>query len=419
MPERPPVTARLIDRARRIRQRRHRAQRRTAVAAVTLAGYLRTETIGGIVMLAAALAALIVANTPAAGLYQHVRDARFGPGALHLSLTTGEWASDGLLTLFFVIAGLELKRELVVGELRNPRTAMLPVFGALGGMVAPALVALLVGRGTDGIDQAWAVPVATDIAFALAVLAVTARTLPASVRVFLLTLAVVDDLGAILLIAVLFTAHLAVLPLVGAAASIGGYLLLQRLRFRGWPVYLALGVLAWGLLHASGIHATLAGVAIGLATRVRRDPGEPYAPAEHAEHRLQPLSAGLCVPIFAFFAAGVPLTGGALPALLTDRLAWAVVAGLVVGKAVGVFGGSLLAIGVRLARLPATMHWRDLAAVSVLAGCGFTVSLLIAELAFGVGGEGERLKTAVLAGSVIAALLATVLLRRRVRAHHT
>jgi NhaA family Na+:H+ antiporter len=184
-------------------------------------------------------------------------------------------------------------------------------------------------------------------------------------------------------------------------------------------VYLALGVLAWGLLHASGIHATLAGVAIGLATRVRRDPGEPYAPAEHAEHRLQPLSAGLCVPIFAFFAAGVPLTGGALPALLTDRLAWAVVAGLVVGKAVGVFGGSLLAIGVRLARLPATMHWRDLAAVSVLAGCGFTVSLLIAELAFGVGGEGERLKTAVLAGSVIAALLATVLLRRRVRAHHT
>ncbi|BCJ38194.1 Na(+)/H(+) antiporter NhaA [Actinocatenispora thailandica] len=417
MPERLPVS-RLIERARRIRQRRRRVQRRTADAAITLAGYLRTETIGGIVMLAAAIAALAVANSPAAGLYQHVRDARFGPEALHLSLTTGEWAADGLLTLFFVIAGLELKRELAVGELRNPRTAMLPVFGAIGGMVVPALVALIVGHGTAGIDQAWAVPVATDIAFALAVLAVTARTLPASVRVFLLTLAVVDDLGAILLIAVLFTAHLAVLPLIGAAASIGGYLLLQRLRFRGWPVYLALGVLAWVLLHTSGIHATLAGVAIGLATRVRRDPGEAHAPAEYAEHRLQPISAGVCVPIFAFFAAGVSLSGGALPALVTDRLAWAIVAGLVVGKAIGVFGGALLAIGLRLARLPSTMHWRDLAAVSVLAGCGFTVSLLIAELAFGVGEEGDRLKTAVLAGSIIAAVLATFLLRRRVRAHH-
>jgi len=412
-----PVPQRLIERALRFRRRRRRAQRRAADAAITLAGYLRTETIGGIVMLIAAILALIVANSPAAEAYRQVRDARFGPHALHLSLTTGQWTSDGLLTLFFVLAGLELKRELVVGELRNPRTAMLPVFGALGGMVAPALVALLVGWGTPGIEQGWAVPVATDIAFALAVLAVTARTLPASVRVFLLTLAVVDDLGAILLIAVLFTAHLAVLPLLGAVATVGGYLLLQQLRFRGAPVYLALGVLAWLLLHTSGVHATLAGVAIGLCTRVRHDPGEEHSPAEYAEHRLQPISSGVCVPIFAFFAAGVTLTGGALSALVTDRLAWAVVAGLVVGKAIGVFGGSLLAIGLRLARLPAAMHWRDLAAVSVLAGCGFTVSLLIAELAFGVGDQGERLKAAVLAGSVIAALLATGLLRRRARAY--
>lgn len=393
-----------------------RRTRRPELAARAFTDFLRTETIGGMILLGATAAALVVANSPLGDAYVALRDTEIGPAALHLHLSVGEWATDGLLTLFFVVAGLELKRELVVGELRTVRQALLPVFAAIGGMIVPVIVTLAVGAGTANIGRAWPVPVATDIAFALAVLAITASALPASVRVFLLSLAVVDDLGAILLIAVLFTDHLAVLPLVGAIAAVLVYAVLQRLRFRGWPVYLALGVLAWALLHAAGIHATLAGVAIGLVTRVRRDPGETESPAERLEHRLQPISAGICVPLFAFFAAGVALSPAALRAFAADRVAWAVVAGLVVGKPLGVLAGAGLATRLRLARLPTDMHGRDLAAVSVLAGCGFTVSLLIAELSFGAGADADRIKAAVLAGSLTASLLAAGLLRLRVRA---
>jgi NhaA family Na+:H+ antiporter len=397
--------------------RRTRWPERTVRPAAAFADFLRTETIGGLILLGATAAALVVANGPLADAYVALRDTEIGPAALHLHLSVGSWATDGLLTLFFVVAGLELKRELVVGELRTVRRALLPVFAAVGGMVVPVVVTLAVGTGTANIGRAWAVPVATDIAFALAVLAITASALPASVRVFLLSLAVVDDLGAILLIAVLFTEHPAVLPLLGAVGAVLGYAVLQRLRFRGWPVYVALGVLAWASLHAAGIHATLAGVAIGLVTRVRRDPDEDGSPAERLEHRLQPISAGVCVPLFAFFAAGVALSPAALRAFAADRVAWAVVAGLVVGKPLGVLAGAGLATRLRLAHLPTGMHGRDLAAVSVLAGCGFTVSLLITELSFGVGTEADRIKAAVLSGSVLASLLAAALLRLRVRAH--
>ena len=217
---------------------------------------------------------------------------------------------------------------------------------------------------------------------------------------FLLTLAIVDDLGAILLIAVLFTAHFEILPLLGSIAAIAVYALLQRLRFRGCWLYLPLAVLAWGLLHASGIHATLAGVAIGLATRVNRTRASTKHPAERLEHILQPISAGFCVPAFAFMAAGVPLSASALRGFATDRVAIAVVAGLVVGKTIGVFGGSLLALKYPAGPAAAGLSWRDLFAVSVLTGCGFTVSLLIAELAFGDGTEAARIKIAVLAGSL-------------------
>jgi NhaA family Na+:H+ antiporter len=244
-----------------------------------------------------------------------------------------------------------------------------------------------------------------------------ARSLPPSLRVVLLTLAIVDDLGAIILIAVLFTTKFALLPLLGSIVVIAIYALLQRLRFRGWWLYALLGVLAWGLLHASGIHATLAGVAIGLATRVKPDPGEHEAPAVALEHTLQPISAAFCVPAFAFMAAGVPLSSSTLSAFVTDRVALAVVAGLVIGKTIGVFGGCLIAIRTRLAVLPRSLSHRDLFAVSVLTGCGFTVSLLIAELSFGDGGEADLVKMGVLAGSLISSLAAALLLRRRVRAH--
>jgi NhaA family Na+:H+ antiporter len=398
------------------RRGRTRLRRGARTAAGEVVRFLRTEQIGGLILIGATALALVAANSGLAGAYERLSDTVVGPSALHLDLTLATWAEDGLLAFFFVVAGTELKRELVVGELRDPRRAMLPIVAAVGGMVVPALVFIAVAAGTAGAADGWAVPVATDIAFALAVLAITARELPASVRVFLLSLAIVDDLGAILLIATVFTHGIAWLPLLGGAAALAGYGLLQQRRVRAWPLYWALAIVAWALVHASGVHATVAGVAVGLLTRVRREPGEHEAPAEILEHGMQPFSAGVCVPLFAFFAAGLALSGGALRALAADRVAWAVVAGLVVGKTIGVFGGAYAAVRSGLARLPAGLGWRDLFAVSVLAGCGFTVSLLIAELAFDDGAAQDRVKAAVLLGSLLASLLAALLLRRRVRA---
>ena len=379
-----------------------------------VARFLRVEQNGGLILLIAAALALAVANSPLGTFYERIAETRMGPSVLHLDLTIAEWVKDGLLTFFFVIAGLELKRELVIGELRDIRGAMLPIFSAVGGMLVPVLVFLGVAAGAPGASRGWAIPVATDIAFALAVLAVTAKDMPANLRLFLLSLAIVDDLGGILLIATVFTDEIALPPLLGAATAIGMFALLQQLRFRGWWLYWPLGLVAWGLLHASGVHATVTGVAVGFAMRVKRDPGEQQSPAELLEHRLQPFSAGVAVPLFAFFAAGVTLSPEAMRAFVGDRIAWAVIAGLVLGKTVGVLTGAAVAVRFRLARLPNDLNWRDLTAVSVLTGCGFTVSLLIAELAF-TGGQQERAKTAVLLGSLLASLLAALMLRRRVR----
>jgi NhaA family Na+:H+ antiporter len=396
----------------RDRLRLWRKRRRSALPWVSgeVGRFLRTEQIGGLILLGSAALALIMANSPLSHAYETLRDTTIaGP-------TVQTWAEEGLLAVFFVVAGLELKRELVVGELRHPRQAMLPIVGALGGMVVPALVCLLVAWGSPGAGQAWPVPTATDIAFALAVLAITASDLPAGLRVFLLSLAIVDDLGAITLIAVLFSTHLDFVALAGAVAAVGVYALLQQRRVRGWWIYLPLALLAWWLMHESGIHATIAGVAIGLSTRVKPDPGEHHAPAEVLEHRLQPLSAGICVPLFAFFAAGIPINVAALGAIFTDRVSLGILLGLVVGKTIGVLGSAFIAVRGGLASLPAGLHWRDLGAVAVLTGCGFTVSLLLAELAFDTVPERDQAKGAVLIGSMSAALLAATLLRRRARA---
>ncbi|NUR48422.1 MAG: Na+/H+ antiporter NhaA [Hamadaea sp.] len=398
------------------RRLRRRTAKRGQVAFAEVARFLRTEQIGGLILLGAAAIALVVANSPAADAYEQLSETVVGPASLHLNLSLETWAKDGLLTIFFLVAGLELKRELVVGELRVMRRAMLPIFAALGGMIVPAAVALLVAFGAPGGADSWAVPTATDIAFALAVLAIAGSGLPPTLRVFLLSLAIVDDLGAILLIAAVFTATLNVLALIGAVGAIAAYAALQQMRFQGWWLYLPLGLTAWVLLHASGVHATLAGVAIGLATRVKRDPGEREAPATWLEHTLQPISAGICVPVFAFFAAGIPIKSGTLAGIFTDRVALGVFLGLVVGKFVGVLGGAALSTRLRLAELPRDLRWRDLAAVAALTGCGFTVSLLIAELAFPEGDQRNEIKMAVLAGSLVAALLGAAGLRRRVRA---
>ena len=396
-----------------------RTARRTVAAASTavdeLARYLRTETIGGAVMLAAAVVALIWVNSPAGTSYSGLRDLQVGPSALHLDLSLGTWAADGLLAIFFFVAGLELKRELVVGELSSPRQALLPVFAALGGMAVPAGLAAVVMWGEPGSDRAWAIAVATDIAFALAVLAIAAQALPRSVRIFLLSLAVVDDLGAILLIAVLFTSSVSLVALLVAAGLLAAYAWLQHRRVRSSWLYVPLVIGTWVAVHESGIHATIAGMALALLTRVRADEDEHEAPAARLEHRLQPWSAGLCVPVFALFAAGVAVSATSLGQVFTDRLALGVVLGLLVGKFLGVLGGAVLAVRFRLAVLPEDMGWIDLAAVGVLGGIGFTVSLLVTELAFDDPATTDLVKTGVLIASTLAAGVGAVLLRWRAR----
>jgi len=393
-----------------LRRTKHRAQRTVD----ELTRFLRTETIGGAIMLGAAVIALIWINSSIGGSYTALRDTEIGPQSLHLNLSLGTWAADGLLAVFFFVAGLELKRELVVGELRSIKAAMLPVFAAIGGIVVPAGLAALVMFGAPGAGRAWAIPVATDIAFALAVLAIAACSLPRSVRLFLLSLAVVDDLGAIVLIAVLFTASLSLLALLAAAALLAVYALLQHRRVRSAWLYVPIAVGTWIAVHESGLHATVPGVALALLTRVRADEGEDEAPAARLEHRLQPVSAGFCVPVFAFFAAGVSISATALGGVFTDRVALGVVLGLVVGKFLGVLGGAVLAVRLRLATLNDELRWRDISAVAVLGGVGFTVSLLITELAFEDPMILERVKIAVLIASAGASLIGAALLRRRV-----
>ncbi|MEU7086673.1 Na+/H+ antiporter NhaA [Streptomyces achromogenes] len=380
-----------------------------------IADALRTETVGGVLLLLAAVAALFWANVP--GLhhgYETVSHFHFGPGALGLHLSVAHWAADGLLAVFFFVAGIELKRELVAGDLRDPKAAVLPVVAALCGMAAPALVYTLTNLAGNGSLQGWAVPTATDIAFALAVLAVIGTSLPSALRAFLLTLAVVDDLFAILIIAIFFTDRLNLPALGGAAAGLAVFWLLLRKGVRGWYVYVPLAVVIWALMYNSGVHATIAGVAMGLMLRCTTREGEQHSPGEHIEHLVRPLSAGLAVPLFALFSAGVSISGGALGDVFAKPETLGVVLGLVVGKTLGIFGGTWLTVRFTRARLSEELAWADVFAMSSLAGIGFTVSLLIGELAFGsdtvLTGE---VKAAVLIGSLIAAVCATMLLKLR------
>ncbi|MBM7495237.1 NhaA family Na+:H+ antiporter [Micromonospora luteifusca] len=408
-----------------------------------LADVLRTETVGGALLLLGAVFALIWANSPWSDSYTRLGHWVPWPGGApwHLDLDVATWAADGLLAIFFFVVGLELKREFVAGELRDPRRAALPVVAALGGMLLPALiyVAVVLGAGGEGL-RGWAIPTATDIAFALAVLALVSSHLPQGLRAFLLTLAVVDDLFAITIIAVFYTADFHPAPLLAALAPIGLFALLVRRGRTRWWALIPLAIAAWALVHASGVHATVAGVLLGFTVPVlaRRQVGagqptasghqavgggEPTAGgtrtdegglAAHLEHRWRPVSAGIAVPIFALFAAGVTLRGADLGALLTDPVVLAIVAGLVLGKSIGIFGSTYLLARFTRGELDEDITWSDLCGIALLAGVGFTVSLLIGDLAFGTGSTADdRVKVAVLLGSVISAgLAATVLVRR-------
>jgi NhaA family Na+:H+ antiporter len=381
-----------------------------------IADVLRKETIGGALLLAGTLIALVWANSPWAGRYQSMIGFTVGPHALHLDLSLATWAADGLLAIFFFVAGLELKREFVAGDLRDPRRAAVPVAAAAGGVVVPALIYTLVNWG--GATRGWAIPTATDIAFALAVLAVVGRHLPSAMRTFLLTLAVVDDLLAIVIIAVFYTAHLSILPLLAAAVPLILFTVLVQRRVRSWWLLLPPAFAAWALVHASGVHATVAGVLLGFAVPVLRSQGSGDGPglAEHFEHRFRPISAGVAVPVFALMSAGVAVSG--LSAIVTDPIAVGIALGLVLGKPVGILLATWLTARFTRAELDTGLAWIDVAGLAVLSGIGFTVSLLIGELAFGAGSAtGDRVKVAVLLGSVIAAALAAIVLRARNRTY--
>lgn len=388
---------------------------------------LRKETVGGGLLVLAALVALLLANSPAAGAYTALRDLRVGPEALHLDLTIGAWAADGLLAIFFFLVGLELKREFVAGDLRDPRRAMVPVLAAAGGVVVPALIYAGINLGRPELLRGWAIPTATDIAFAVAVLAVIGSHLPTALRTFLLTLAVVDDLIAIAIIAVFYTAEINLPALAATAVPVVLYALVVRnfrplfgeTRYAMWLILLPLGIVAWALLHASGIHATIAGVVLGLIVPVRRRDRRTDVPglSEIFEHRLRPVSAGFAVPVFAFFSAGVTVGGfDGLVAALSDTVALGIIAGLVLGKPIGILLTTWVLTRVTRARLDDTVTWIDLAGVGLLAGIGFTVSLLVGELSFGTGTPaGDQAKVGVLAASLLAAALASVVLVARNR----
>ncbi|MFI5800346.1 Na+/H+ antiporter NhaA [Streptomyces sp. NPDC051677] len=376
---------------------------------------LRAETVGGVLLLVAAVTALIWVNVPALhDSYESVSHFHLGPHALGLNLSVTHWAADGLLAVFFFVAGIELKRELVAGDLKDPRAAALPVVAALCGMAVPALVYTLTNLTGGGSLRGWAVPTATDIAFALAVLAVIGTFLPSALRAFLLTLAVVDDLFAILIIAVFFTNTIDFAALGGAVLGLVVFWLLLRTGVRGWYVYVPLALVIWALMYNSGVHATIAGVAMGLMLRCTKREGEEHSPGERIEHLVRPLSAGLAVPLFALFNAGVAVSGGALADVFARPETLGVVLGLVVGKTIGIFGGTWLTVRFTRASLSEDVAWADVFAVATLAGIGFTVSLLIGELAFeGDAALTDEVKSAVLLGSLIAATLATVLLKLR------
>jgi NhaA family Na+:H+ antiporter len=376
-----------------------------------LGDLLRRETVGGTIALVAAAVAVVWANSPWGASYDALRHWQLGP------LDLEHWAADGALAIFFFVAGLELKREFAVGSLRRPADALVPVVAAACGVAVPALIYLAVnGVAADGRPGGWAIPAATDIAFALAVLAVVGSNLPTALRAFLLTLAVVDDLIVIVIIAVFYTSTLDLAALALALVAFVAWAVLQRLRVRSPLVYVPLAVAAWWCVHESGIHATIAGVVLGLLTRVRPDASEARSPAERLEHLLSPLSSGVAVPFFAFLSAGVVVAGGG--ALVRDPVVVGVVLGLVVGKPVGVFGGTWLVTRFTRAELNETLSYRDLVGVAVLAGIGFTVSLLVAGLSFN-GADLDAAKTAVLAGSVVSAVLGALVLGHRDRFHLT
>ncbi|MFC5369555.1 Na+/H+ antiporter NhaA [Arcanobacterium bovis] len=390
---------------------------------------LRKETTGGIALIIASIIAIFWANSPYSDAYFSLRDAKLGFSTswFHLDLSVGQWAADGLLAIFFFLVGLELKYELIAGDLRSFRKAVVPVVAAVGGVVVPAGVFWLVNRGNPITIAGWAIPTATDIAFAVAVLAIIGSHLPSPLRIFLLTLAVVDDLIAITIIAIFFTQSinfaalaLFLVPVAAFAFAVQKFpQFFARHVWANWLILLPLAILAWVLLHESGIHATISGVVLGLAVPVRHrnSAGAPTTSTETEslsttlEHRFRPLSSGFAVPIFAFFSAGVSFGGlSGLTQALTSPLTLGVIAGLCIGKPLGIVLSTYVVTKLTRASLDSEIRWIDLVGVGALAGIGFTVSLLVGELSFELGSSyNDAAKVGVLIASICAALIASII----------
>jgi Na+:H+ antiporter, NhaA family len=415
-----------------------------------LQAFLKTEEAGGILLLAAAVAALLWANSPWRASYNafwHI-ELTIRLGGWSLSEDLQHWVNDALMTLFFLVVGLEIKRELTTGEFREPRAAALPAIAALGGMIVPALLYLAINP-TGEPARGWGIPMATDIAFALGVLALVGRGLPAALKSFLLALAIVDDIGAILVIAIFYSGSISPAPLLAAVGLFALILVLQRLQVRWAAVYVLLGVGVWLATFQSGVHATIAGVALGLATpavafqrpkavsleahRIADDtvddPIPPDADAHHwlqlagltreavsplarLEHLLHPWTSYVVIPLFALANAGVSISSSSLREAVTSGVTLGVVAGLVVGKTVGVTVFTWMATRTGITRLPEGVGWSQLVGVAALAGIGFTVSLFITSLAFQTPAVQDAAKVGILAASLLAGLLGAFLLAR-------
>lgn len=357
---------------------------------------------------------MLLVNSAPAYLYDALLETPFEVrlGSLEVAKPLLLWINDGLMAIFFLLIGLEVKREILDGQLSSPSQVALPGIGAVGGIVVPVLIYVWLNRADPVALNGWAIPAATDIAFALGILSLFGERVPVSLKVFLLTLAILDDLSAIVIIAIFFTSDLSMLALVLAGLMLIVLFVLNRLGVTRIAAYALVGVALWVLVLKSGVHATLAGVALAFAIPLRARDAEGHSPLRHLEHTLHPWVAFGIMPIFAFANAGVPLAGVSLSTLV-QPVPLGIAAGLFVGKQVGVFGFSWLAVKLGLARLPNEVSWSGLYGTAILCGIGFTMSLFIGSLAFEHGGPdyGTPVRLGILTGTLLSAVLGYVVLR--------
>jgi len=378
----------------------------------TLRDFLRLEAAGGIVLALAAIAALIVANSPLAPVYQAFLDlpGAVVVGALEIRKPLLLWLNDGWMAVFFLLVGLEIKREMMDGELRDLGAAALPVVGAIGGMAVPAAIYAAINWGDALALRGWAIPTATDIAFALGVLSLLGRSVPASLKVLLTAIAIIDDLGAIAVIAVFYTDNLSVYSLALAGFALAGLAALNLAGVRSITPYALVGAVLWVCVLKSGVHATLAGVATGFAIPLKPAKDGDPSPLRWLEHVLHPWVAYLVLPAFAFANAGVPLKGLTLAAV-REPVTLGIALGLLAGKQIGVLGALWLAIKAGLGRMPEGATWLHLYGLALLCGIGFTMSLFIGGLAYDDAAHGVQVRIGVLAGSILSAVLGAAALK--------